>query len=162
MQIARITCIRLFALALAFAASNALAQQVATPAMNAPNPAQRDPALRPLFKVFGEKPGLVAIVNTAMNNLVDDRVTRPYFINADRKHVKRELVDQLCVIMDGPCTYSGLNMAQAHQGLKITTAAFDAFVEDFQRAMDKHHIPFHDQNQLLARLAPMHQQIVTH
>jgi hemoglobin len=162
MKTTRTINVRLLALALAFASGGALAQQATAPAMNAPNPAQRDPALQPLFKVFGEKPGLVAIVNTAMDNLVADPVTRPYFIDANREHIKKELVDQICVILDGPCTYSGLNMTQAHQGLKITTAAFNAFVVDFQRAMDKHHIPFRDQNQLLARLAPMHQQIVTH
>ena len=149
-------------LSLSLFAGAALAQAATDGAMNAPNPAQRDPALHPLFKVFGEKPGLVAIVNDAMANLLADPVTRPYFINAYRAHIKKELVDQLCVILDGPCTYTGLNMQQAHQGLGVTSAAFNAFVADFQRAMDKHHIPFHDQNRLLARLAPMHRQIVTH
>lgn len=152
---------RLASVAFALALSFGIVASAGAAPMTAPNPAQRDPGLKPLFKVFGEKAGLVAIVNDAMDNLVADPVTRPYFINADRDHIKMELVNQLCVILDGPCTYTGLDMQQAHQGLNITAAAFNAFVADFQRAMDKHGIPFRDQNELLARLAPMHQQIVT-
>ena len=65
------------------------------------------------------------------------------------------------MILDGPCTYTGLNMQQAHQGLGITEADFNALVADLQKAMDKHGIPFTAQNQLLARLAPMHRDVDT-
>ena len=158
MKTARTLRTLILGLALTLTAGAALA---APPMAAALNPAPRDPALAPVFKQFGEKPGLVSLVNDFMNNLMADPVTRPFFANANRDHIKKELVDQFCVILDGPCTYTGLNMQQAHQGLNITEADFNALVADLQKAMDKHGIPFTAQNQLLAKLAPMHRDVDT-
>ena len=158
MKTARTLRTLILALALTLTAGAALA---APPMAAALNPAPRDPALAPVFKQFGEKPGLVSLVNDFMDNLMADPVTRPFFANANRDHIKKELVDQFCVILDGPCTYTGLNMQQAHQGLGITEADFNALVVDLQKAMDKHGIPFTAQNQLLAKLAPMHRDVDT-
>jgi hemoglobin len=123
--------------------------------------APRDPSLRPVFDAFGGKPGLVAIMNDFMDNLVADPRTKPYFIDADRDHIKAELVDQFCVILDGPCTYTGKDMAKAHRNLGIDHAGFYALVEDLQTAMNKHKVPFRAQNKLLAKLAPMNRAVVT-
>ena len=123
--------------------------------------APRDPALKPVFEEFGGKPGLVTLMNDFMDNLMADPVTRPFFRNADREHIKAELVDQFCVILDGPCTYTGMDMTTAHRGMNVDHADFNALVEDLQKAMNKHDIPFRAQNKLLAKLAPMHRQIIT-
>ncbi|MDN5924337.1 MAG: group 1 truncated hemoglobin, partial [Xanthomonadales bacterium] len=40
-------------------------------------------------------------------------------------------------------------------------ADFNALVEDLQKAMNKHAIPFRSQNKLLAKLAAMHNVIIT-
>ena len=158
MKTARTLKTLILGLALTLTAGAALA----APPMAAPlNPAPRDPALAPVFKQFGEKPGLVSLVNDFMDNLMDDPVTRPFFADANRDHIKKELVDQFCVILDGPCTYTGLDMQQAHKGLDITEADFNALVVDLQKAMDKHGIPFTAQNQLMAKLAPMHRDVDT-
>ena len=158
MKTARTLKTLILGLALTLTAGAALA----APPMAAPlNPAPRDPALAPVFKQFGEKPGLVSLVNDFMDNLMADPVTRPFFADANRDHIKKELVDQFCVILDGPCTYTGLDMQQAHKGLDITEADFNALVVDLQKAMDKHGIPFTAQNQLLAKLAPMHRDVDT-
>lgn len=123
--------------------------------------APRDPALKPVFDEFGGKAGLVSLVNDLMDNLMADPVTHPFFANADREHIKKELVDQFCVILDGPCTYTGEDMTTAHKGMGVTRADFNALVEDLQKAMAAHHIPFRAQNKLLAKLAPMGHQIIT-
>lgn len=127
----------------------------------AADPAPRDPALKPVFETFGGKAGLVALVDDFMSDLMADSRTRPFFAPVDREHVKAELVDQFCVILDGPCTYTGRNMEQVHRGLDIHRSQFNALVEDLQKAMDKHRIPFRAQNKLLAKLAPMHREVVT-
>ncbi|GGY16441.1 cyanoglobin [Rhodanobacter panaciterrae] len=132
-------------------------EQSAAMAASAP----RDPSLKPVFDEFGGRPGLVALMNDFMDNLMADTRTRPYFVDADREHIKVELVDQFCVILDGPCTYSGKDMEKVHRGLGINRAAFNALVEDLQTAMNKHDIPFRAQNKLLAKLAPMHKAVIT-
>jgi hemoglobin len=135
----------------------AMPNQSAAMAASAP----RDPALKPVFEEFGGKPGLVSLVNDFMDNLMADPVTHPFFANVDREHVKKELVDQFCVILDGPCTYTGRDMASVHKGMGVNRADFNALVEDLQKAMNQHKIPFRAQNKLLAKLAPMHKVIIT-
>lgn len=123
--------------------------------------APRDPSLKPVFDQFGGKPGLVTLMNDFMDNMMADTRTRPYFADADREHIKLELVDQFCVILDGPCTYTGKDMEKVHRNLGINRAAFNALVEDLQTAMNKNKIPFRAQNKLLAKLAPMHNVVIT-
>ena len=123
--------------------------------------APRDPALKPVFAEFGGKPGLIALVNDFMDNLMADPVTHPFFAPVDREHIKKELVDQFCVILDGPCAYTGANMKNIHEGMGVTRADFNALVVDLQKAMDKHRIPFRAQNKLLSKLAPMGHVIIT-
>lgn len=133
------------------------APQSAAMAASAP----RDPALKPVFEQFGGKAGLVTLMNDFMDNLMADSRTEPYFAPTDREHIKKELVDQFCVILDGPCTYTGKDMASLHRGMGVDRAAFNALVEDLQVAMTKNKIPFRAQNKLIAKLAPMHNVIIT-
>lgn len=140
-------------------AQNAVPMPEQSAAMAASAP--RDPALRPVFDQFGGKPGLVTLMDDFMVNLMADARTRPYFADTDREHIKLELVDQFCVILDGPCTYTGKDMEKVHRNLGINRAAFNALVEDLQKAMDKNNVPFRAQNKLLAKLAPMHPVVIT-
>lgn len=123
------------------------------------DPAPADPGLLPVFKDFGEMPGLTALMDDFMVLLLADPRTRPFFENADQKGVKRHLAEQFCVILGGPCTYTGRDMKTVHEGFGITRSNFNALVEDLQIAMTKRRIPFRSQNKLLAKLAPMHRDI---
>ena len=51
-------------------------------------------------------------------------------------------------------------MAEAHGALTISKADFNALVEVLQLSMDAKGIPFGAQNRMLARLAPMHRDII--
>ncbi len=51
-------------------------------------------------------------------------------------------------------------MKKAHSGMDITKSDFNALVEVLQLSMDDQNIPFSVQNRMLARLAPMHREIV--
>ena len=75
-------------------------------------------------------------------------------------HIKAMLVEQVCQILNGGCTYTGKDMTTSHAKLGIREGDFNALVEDLQKAMDKNHVPFAAQNQLLAALAPQHRAIV--
>jgi hemoglobin len=124
------------------------------------DPAPADPTLLPVYHAFGDKDGLVALMEDFMTLLVDDPRTRPFFADSDQKHVKEMLVDQFCAILGGPCKYTGKGMKEAHEKMKINEAAFNALVEDLQRAMDARGIPFRAQNKLLDKLAPMHREVI--
>ena len=127
----------------------------------AANPAPADPSLLPVYKEFGEIAGLTALMDDFMVILLADERTRPFFKDADQPKIKKLLAEQFCVILGGPCSYSGRDMKSSHKGLDIGRGHFNALVEDLQIAMDKRGIPFRAQNKLLAKLAPMHRDIET-
>ena len=52
-------------------------------------------------------------------------------------------------------------MKDVHADMDITKADFNALVEVLQVSMEAKGIPFGAQNRMLARLAPMHREVVT-
>jgi len=138
---------------------------VAAPALaEAPKPADA-PVVSPdgsLYRAFGGRDGLERVVGDMYANInADDRI-KGFFEPAKEPHTKAMLVEQLCQITGGGCTYSGKDMEKVHREMGITRADFDALVEDLQKAMTKNHIPFAAQNRLLAALAPQNRAIVYH
>jgi hemoglobin len=113
------------------------------------------------FKDFGEKAGLIKIMDDFMVGLLKDSRTKPFFENVDQQRVKEQLVDQICEILKGPCEYKGAKMTPVHKELGLNREHFNALVEQLQFAMDRNNVPFSSQNKLLAVLAPMHRNIVT-
>ncbi len=114
-----------------------------------------------LYRSFGERTGLVSIIDDATNRWVEDDRIKDTFDNINLDRFKRLLVDQLCELTGGPCHYKGRDMYRAHKGLHLNNAQFNALVEDLQLAMNKYDIPFRTQNRLLAILAPMQHDVVT-
>lgn len=114
-----------------------------------------------LFHVFGDKPGLVKLVDDFHDNLMRDPRTRPFFENVEQDFLKEKLVEQFCEVLGGPCVYNGPLMSKIHAQRGIGKTEFNALVQALQLAMDKNGIPFPAQNKLLAKLAPMHRDVVT-
>ena len=113
------------------------------------------------FEAFGGKPGLVKIMDDFMIGLVADPRTSPFFNNEKQTFIKAMLVEQMCELMNGGCKYPSREMKTTHANMKVNRAAFNALVEQFQFAMDKHNVPFAAQNKLLAKLAPMYREVET-
>ena len=114
-----------------------------------------------LFETFGGKAGLVKLMDHFMVGLLADARTGPHFKPANQQRIKEQLIDQFCVVMGGPCVYKGADMKSSHAAMDITKSDFNALVEVLQRSMDAQGIPFGAQNQLLAKLAPMHRDVIT-
>ena len=113
-----------------------------------------------LFRALGARPGIDAIVDDFVPRLVADPRTSEFFRKTNQAHLKQMLEEQFCVVSGGPCVYTGLPMKTAHQDMDIAKGDFNALVEVLQASMDAQRVPFATQNQLLARLAPMHRDIV--
>ncbi len=147
--------LRVFLAAILFAANFPVAAQTA------PDPAPAHPELRPVFEAFGGEAGLTELVDDFMRLLRADARTRPFFEHSDHAMVQRHLVEQFCVILGGPCRYTGRDMQTTHAYLGIDRADFNALIEVLQTAMERRDIPFRAQNKLLEQLAPMHREIIT-
>ena len=136
-----------FAASSLFATGTALAQTAA--------PADQ------LYQSFGEKAGLVLLMDDFMARLLADPRTGPHFKPANQQRVKEQLVEQLCALSGGPCIYKGADMKSSHANLDIKKSDFHALVEVLQQSMDARGIAFREQNKMLALLAPMNRDIIT-
>jgi hemoglobin len=125
-----------------------------------PNPATAYPELRPVFDEFGGKAGIRGLMDDLMVILLDDPRMRPFFENVDQQRVKDKLSEQVCVILGGDCTYTGMDMVEAHAGMEVRHGDFNVLVEDLQLAMERRGISTRSQNKLLAKLAPMHREVI--
>jgi hemoglobin len=113
-----------------------------------------------LYRAFGGQDGLVKLMDDFMRRLLADRRMNPFFKDVNQQQVKDQLVVQICELTGGPCKLKGPGMRQVHDNIDITRADFNALVEVLQQSMDAQGIAFTDQNRLLAKLAPMHREIV--
>ncbi len=113
------------------------------------------------YEQLGGSPGIEGIVDALLETIVEDERINRQFADADILRLRTKLIEQLCAESGGPCVYSGLPMGEAHAGRGITTAQFNALVEDLIAVMTARKVPITAQNRLLKRLAPMHRNIVT-
>ncbi len=115
---------------------------------------------RPLYEQLGGEAGLDALVDRFLRELASDPDAAPHFRGADVKRFRAQLTLHLCQTFDGPCRYAGAELPEVHRGMAITQREFNAVVEDLWRAMETLRIPTPVQNRVLARLAPMREQVV--
>ena len=141
--------------------SRQLPRRVAAIAIAIACGAQAAPATDPLFDALGGKPGIDALVQDLVPRLAADPAIGTFFKDTNLRELKKQLADQLCAVSGGGCAYEGDDMKHSHAALKIAKADFNRMVEVLQDAMDARAIPFADQNRLLARLAPMHRDVIT-
>ncbi|HEX7666052.1 MAG TPA: group 1 truncated hemoglobin, partial [Polyangiaceae bacterium] len=67
---------------------------------------------------------------------------------------------QLCESTGGPCKYAGKDVKSAAAPLKITDKEWDALVKDLTLALQENKIGDKETGELLAIVAPMHDDIV--
>jgi hemoglobin len=104
--------------------------------------------------------GITKVVDAALAEIHGDLRINIFFEKTDMADLRRLLIEQICAATGGPCTYSGRSMEEAHSGLNLTNADFDAFVEDLVHAMNSTKVPPDLQKQLLDLLGPMRPQVV--
>jgi hemoglobin len=126
-----------------------------------PAHAQTPPTDDAVYQAFGQKAGIRSLMDDFFLRLKADKRIGGFFEKADGERLVEQLTEQLCAEAGGPCVYKGAPMKPVHRGLDITKQDFNALVEVLQQAMDARGIPFVMQNRMLARLAPMHRDIIT-
>jgi len=118
-----------------------------------------------LYDRLGGKKAITAVVDDFVGRCAADSRINGFFAAtaADPKRLakfKGNLVDQICEAAGGPCKYKGKDMKTAHQGMGISTADFNALVEDLSASLDKFKVAEADKNTLLGVLGPMKADIV--
>ena len=113
-----------------------------------------------LYDRLGGKAAITAVVDQFVTNVADDKRINARFSTTDIPRLKKNLADQVCMASGGPCTYSGRDMTTTHAGMKITTADFNALVEDLVASLNKFKVSETEKKELLGILGPMKKDIV--
>ncbi len=118
-----------------------------------------------LYQRLGGKKAITAVVDEFVANVAADARINKFFAAtaSDPKRMatfKGNLVNQICEASGGPCKYTGKPMKEAHKGMGVSTADFNALVEDLVKALDKLKVGEKEKNELLGVLGPMKSDIV--
>jgi hemoglobin len=117
-----------------------------------------------LYDRLGRKDAIAAVVKDFVEQRVaTDARINGFFAHADLPGLEMKLIEQICEATGGPCKYTGLykDMKTAHAGLAIKDADFTALVEDLTASLQQFHVAAAEQQELLAALGKMHDDIVT-
>jgi len=118
-----------------------------------------------LYTRLGGIDAIAAVTDKFLTNVASDNVINARFeaTVADPSRLqllRNNLIDQICAGAGGPCQYKGKTMLEAHTGMNISPAEFNALVGDLVAALDFYDVPEAEKNDLLAVLGPMQSDIV--
>jgi hemoglobin len=126
-----------------------------------PDPLKRES----LYDRLGGDAGIKSLVDKFVANVAADDNIKPehrhHFQKGNVAGLKEKLVDQIAQATGGPRLYKGKSMRDAHHGLKITDADFDALVSDLSKALDDDKVNPVAKKELLDLLGPLRREVVT-
>jgi hemoglobin len=128
------------------------------PPQHSPPPAVAPPGS--LYARLGGTANVTAFVSETIDKISSDPATNQSFDKVNVQHVKDMIVDQICSLTGGGCSYTGDTMKDTHAGHHITNADFMTTVEVLRAAMRRHDVPLAARNELLEILAPMKRDTV--
>ena len=82
-----------------------------------------------LYDSVGGEPVIAKVVDDFVGHVVADPRINFQFAKTNLRHLKAMLNDQLCAVLGGPCQYEGETMKNAHAGMNVTNAQFNALAE---------------------------------
>ncbi len=121
------------------------------------------PKPKSLYERLGNKEGITKVVDSFIKNLTANDVVKKRFAKLSKEKVEKfrnNLIDQICKESGGDCEYTGKSMKDAHKGMKITEAEWNATVSALKTALDDNKVAENEQNDLIAAIAPMKDDIV--
>jgi hemoglobin len=113
-----------------------------------------------LYERLGGKDAITAVVDDFVARCAADDRINGKFVRTDIGRLKSMLVDQICQASGGPCTYTGRDMRETHDGMGVTAGEFDALVGDLVATLNQFSVPRPVQDELLGLLGPMRSDIV--
>ncbi len=121
------------------------------------------PKQKSLFERLGGKEGITKVVDAFVNNVTHNDVIKKRFTKLPKERVEKfrtNFIAQICKESGGDCEYTGKSMKEAHKNMKITEAEWNATVSALKAALDENKVGENEQNDLIAAIAPMKEDIV--
>lgn len=113
-----------------------------------------------LYERLGGALVVEQIVDNFIMEIGFDQQIYAFFAESDIDRFKQKMTEHLCLVADGPCQYSGDSMHDVHANMGVKEGDFNRTVDLLVNAMTKAGVPHPLQNQLIARLAPLREEII--
>ena len=113
-----------------------------------------------LYDRLGGSDAINALTESWVARVAGDDRANGKFARTDIDRLKKELVDQLCEVTGGPCTYTGRSMQETHDGMKVTAGEFEIVMQHLRAALDELNVSKTDQDELAGLLEPMRDDMV--
>lgn len=117
---------------------------------------------RPLFQRLGGQDAINAVVHEFVETTGADPRISQYFMNTDKAKLEAAMDVHICSITGGGCTYAGKSMLDAHTGMHLKDADFDAFMDDLQKTLAKLKVPARESGEVVAAFRSMKTDVVNH
>jgi len=113
-----------------------------------------------VYERLGYQSGVEKVVDNFLANVAGDDRVNGRFADTDMAKLRGHLIDQVCEATDGPCTYTGKSMREAHTGMGITEAEFAIIAGHFSAAMEQEGVSASDHATVMSVLSAMQGDIV--
>jgi len=116
-----------------------------------------------LYKRLGGYDAIVAVTNDFLGRLATDKSLSRFFVGVSddsKMKISAHIVNLVCKVTGGPCTYTGRDMKTSHTGLGITEADWNTMAGHFVATLNKFNVPKKEQDELLAIVATTKKDIV--
>ena len=113
-----------------------------------------------LYQQLDGRAGLTRIVDSFIHQIGNDEQVLHYFEHSDIDHFREGFIMHMCMLVDGPCKYTGDSMVDIHTGMHITEKDFNHVVDLLVKAMEEQNISHSIQNEILSRMAPLRSKII--
>ena len=113
-----------------------------------------------VYERLGYQSGVEKVVDNFLANVAGDDRVNGRFADTDMAELRGHLIDQVCEATDGPCTYNGKSMLEAHTGMGITEAEFAIIAGHFAAAMEQEGVSASDHATVMSVLSAMQGDIV--
>jgi hemoglobin len=114
-----------------------------------------------IYRDIGGRAAVDAAVSDFYERVLADPSLAPYFAGVDIDRLKRHQRAFMGMALGGPVAYAGRDMAAAHAGLEITSAAFDAVVQHLAATLESLGVPDATIGAIAQALVPLKGDIVT-
>lgn len=129
-------------------------------------PESKPEAKKSLWDRLGGEPAVKKVVDDFVTLVAVDKdanFDRSGKVKLDDKKIadlKKSLVDMISSVTGGPLEYKGKSMKEAHKGMGITEAEFDAAAKDLRKALELNNVKEEEIKELLAIIAGTKKDIV--
>ena len=113
-----------------------------------------------LYDRLGGKDAITAVVDVFADRLVADPQVGGRFASADLKRFKMLNTELVCMATGGPCKYSGKDMKNTHNGMRISQAEFNTVAGHLKATLNKFKVPKQEQKELLGIIGSLQKDIV--